>query len=64
MAMESKEISREELIARGLDPDLGRLIKEAEPMRIDKISWLESKVISVSLFVKIWAARINNWLKS
>lgn len=64
MAMESKEISREELIARGLDPDLGRLIEEAEPMRIDKIGWLESKVISVSLFVKIWTARINNWLKS
>lgn len=46
-----------------LDPDLGRLIEEAEPMRIDKIGWFESKMINMSLFVKIWAARIKNWLE-
>jgi hypothetical protein len=59
--MENKQISHEELIARGLDPDLGRLIEEAEPMRIDRIGWLESKIISMSLFVKIWAVKIRRF---
>ncbi len=61
MAMENKQISHEELIARGLDRDLGRLIEEAEPMRIDRIGWLESKIISMSLFVKIWAVKIRRF---
>jgi len=51
-------VTRKELIKRGLDPDLGRLIEESEPMRIDRIGWLEGRMISVSLFVKIWAAKI------
>ena len=51
-------MTRKELIKRGLDPDLGRLTEEAEPMRIDRIGWLESKMIGVSLFVKTWAAKI------
>jgi hypothetical protein len=62
--MESKQVSREELIARGLDPDLDRLIEEAEPMRIDRIGWLEGRMISVSLFVKIWMARIKRFFRS
>lgn len=57
----ARHIKGEKLTAEELDqlyPDLNRLIEEAEPMRIDKIGWLESKVIGVSLFVKIWAAKI------
>ena len=54
----SKEVADADVATRAqLDPDLGRLIEEAEPLRIDKIGWLESKMISVSLFVKIWMAK-------
>lgn len=57
-------MTRKELIKRGLDPDLDRLIEEAEPMRIDRIGWLEGRMISVSLFVKIWMARIKRFFRS
>ena len=57
-------MTRKELIKRGLDPDLGKLTEEAEPMRIDRIGWLKGRMISVSLFVKIWMARIKRFFRS
>lgn len=55
----SKEVDVADVATRAqLDPDLSRLIEESEPMRIDRIGWLEGRMIGVSLFVKIWAAKI------
>lgn len=61
--MESKQVSREEIIRRGLDPDLGRLIEEAEPLDLKTIGWLQHAINRFFLFGVLWRIRIKNWMK-
>lgn len=60
----SKEVDVADVATRiQLDPDLGRLIEEAEPLDLKPIGWLQHAINRFFLFGVLWRIRIKNWMR-